>query len=208
MCCSIREPPGFVWWGEHSAGGWVLLLLPDTLKYKHTSPELYSLFWLVCKRAESLIELIFFSLRPSSFLCGAPSHVCSGQWVPEPEMCGPWTSRASQGHLAAGWRAAQQTDRPSGPVTLHPQPHRYHLWSKLSWTHYGFVLNLIRERCWQVLTTQTKSSKTQVEDKQYAVISAEFSVEWPLREKVRNNRISVFFSLCLLLHLPVTYWTE
>lgn len=66
-------------------------------------------------------------LRPSSFLCGASAHVCSGQHIPESELRGPRTSRACQGHLAAGWRSPQHPNGPSGPVTLHAQPHRYHL---------------------------------------------------------------------------------
>lgn len=35
MCCSIRKPPDFVWRGEHSAGGWVRLQLPDIQKYNY-----------------------------------------------------------------------------------------------------------------------------------------------------------------------------
>lgn len=40
--------------------------------------------------------------RPTSFLCRATSHVCSGQCVFEPALCCPRPSRASQGHLATG----------------------------------------------------------------------------------------------------------
>lgn len=70
--------------------------------------------------------LISFSLRPSSLLHGASAHVRSGQRLPESAMCGPRTSRASQGHLVAGWRSSKLPVRPGGPVALHTKPHRYH----------------------------------------------------------------------------------
>lgn len=67
------------------------------------------------------------SRRPSSFLRGAPAHVCSGQRVHEPELCGPRTPRAGQGHLAAGRVSSQLPGGPGGPVALHTQSHRYQL---------------------------------------------------------------------------------
>lgn len=65
-----------------------------------------------------------FFFRSSTFLCGTPTHVCGGQRVPEPELCGPWPSRARQGHLAAGWRSPQLPNRPSCSVAFYLQPDR------------------------------------------------------------------------------------
>lgn len=68
-----------------------------------------------------------FFLRSSTFLCGTPAHVCRGQRVPEPELCGPRPSRACQGHLAAGRCSPQLPFRPSCSVAFYIQPHRYFL---------------------------------------------------------------------------------
>lgn len=79
-------------------------------------------------------------LRTSSFLCGTSAHVCGGQRVPEPELCGPRPSRACLGHLAAGWRSPQLTDRPSRPVAFHTQPYRYCFHFHLSRRRYNYWL--------------------------------------------------------------------
>lgn len=82
-------------------------------------------------------------LRSSAFLCGTSAHVCGGQRVPEPELCGPRPSRACQGHLAAGWCSPQLPNRPCCPVTFYTQPYRYRFHFHLScrrWSGISIML--------------------------------------------------------------------
>lgn len=73
----------------------------------------------------SWLFLVSLPPRPSSFLRGTTAHVHSGRRAAEPELRGPRTSRAGQGHLAAGRRSSELPERSRGSFTVHTQPHRY-----------------------------------------------------------------------------------